>query len=93
MKHKARTSPETLMSAARSMDLYLDELRREQQRLKASLRDVRESWNDVQAQDAVDKIEKLIELVDRQVIENEELCVKLKRKADRLNEYLHVRIR
>jgi prefoldin subunit 5 len=93
MKHKARTSPETLMSAARSMDLYLDELRREQQRLKTSLRDVRETWNDVQAQDAVDKIEKLIELVDRQITENEELCVKLKRKADRLNEYLHVRIR
>lgn len=93
MRHKARTSPETLRSAAIRIDSCIRDLQNNQLRLKTSVREVGESWKDSQSRHAIEKVEKLIELVERQIRENEEMSNKLKRKADRLSEYLGHRIR
>ncbi len=90
MRHVARTSPDTLRLAALRLDNCIQDLNSNQLRLKIAIREVSTSWNDAQSRNVIDKVEKLIELVDRQIQKNEEVSTELKRKAERLSEYLDI---
>lgn len=93
MRHRARIDPEVLRSAAHRLELSIGELQENQQRLRASIREVEDSWRDAKSRDVVEKLEELMKLVDLQIRDNQEVCNRLKRKADRLSEYLDHRIR
>jgi hypothetical protein len=93
MKHKARTSPESLRSAAQRLSICVLDLNNHQLMLKNSVTTLQESWVDAQSKRTFEKIELLADLVDRQIRDNEEVCIKLRRKADRLSEYLNHQIR
>ena len=93
MRFEARIDPETLRSAAHRLDMCVYDLQGNQQKLRDAIREVEDSWSDVKSRSVLDELETLVNVVECQIQDNQEVSVKLKRKAEILDEYLEYDIR
>lgn len=93
MRFQARVDPEALRTAAQRLDMCIFDLQGNQQRLRDAIHEVDDSWCDVKSRQVLDELEKLMNMVESQIRDNQEVSMMLKRKAEKLSEYLDYRIR